>query len=188
MSTPIVTPVGAAVDEDDDIVSVKLKKISLEQLEADDLLVSVNSLMNFVEHQNFDAEQLKQLMCELVVAGQGGMLNDRSQATAQEFMERYANFVHECAPEHAIRNKMPWFEGRSKDLAADVRFFKNVSMRGTPEHRSDDPNWKADAEKRWKDAAQQRLAEITADLSRSVHTDDDFRQFSSRRYNNAVTA
>src|SRR5260370_33015370 len=100
MATPIMNPVGYTSDEDDDILAVSLKKISVEQLEDDDILVSVNSLMNFVELHKFDADQLKQLMCELVAAGPVGLLNDRSTATAKEFKEPYSNFVNECNPQY----------------------------------------------------------------------------------------
>src|SRR5260370_13110734 len=110
MATPIMNPVGYTSDEDDDILAVNLKKISVDQLEEDDILVSVNSLMNFVELHKFDADQLKQLMCELVAAGQGGVLNDRSKATVKEFVDRYAVFAHEGFPTPARRNKIPLIE------------------------------------------------------------------------------
>ena len=175
MATPIVNPVGYTGDEDDDILSVNLKKISVEELEDGDLLLSVNSLMNFVELHKFDADQLKQLMCELLAAGQSGMLNDRSQTTVKQFIARYSNFVHEFAPQWAKEKQMPRFDSKltTEERAADVRFFKNVTLREkTAEHRSGDANWQADAEKRWLAAAKERLDEITRDLNKSTWTPD----------------
>src|SRR5260370_36144749 len=106
--------------------------------------------MNFVELHKFDADQLKQLMSELVAAGQGGMLNDRSNTTAKEFIERYAYAVHEFAPEYALRNKFPRIESNltTEERAADVRLFKNVTLRA-PEHRSAAPNSNAATQRLW---------------------------------------
>ena len=174
----IKNPVACAVDEDDDIVSVKTKKISVEELEDDDVLVSVNSIMNFVAHNKLNADQLKDLMCELEAAARGGMLAERSMAPTWEFVVRYCVFANETFPELTRRNKLPNFESKltTEARAADVRFFKNVYDRSEPEHRSDDVNWQADAERRWQATAKERLDEITRDLNASAHVPGEERQ------------
>jgi hypothetical protein len=197
----IKTPVSANVDEDDDIQSVQLKHVSVEDLEDDDILLSVNSLMNFVEVNNFNAEQLKQLMVELVAATEGGMLNGRSNATVEEFLLRYANAAHEFAPEAARDKGFPRFESTltAEQRAADVRFFKTVTLRGTePEHRSGepgsthlatyqenintDPDWQKNAEARWLAAAKERLDEVTRELNRSCERPGEERQMKQAAY------
>jgi hypothetical protein len=160
---------------------MSFKRITPADLDTEDLLVSVDSLKNYIAHANLDARQLDELLGDLIEAARTDQIPGTSKDTVLTFVGRMNNSVSRLNPDYAQRANLPWnawVKLTATEEQADDQFFRSVMCRNElaaiEETRAKgEAAWKKDAEKRWMESAKALLADIEERGKRSTWDNDE---------------